>query len=226
MTGKRPFHFHTLGFRRNPFGALSNEEWAAVAILSPLIEAQLEGAGQHVQLIGPKGCGKTTTMRRIWSELTAQQRIATYEYLPDGRNRFGTKLPGLELFLLDEAQRLSMGERRRWVNGVKNGRLRTIFSSHNDLSYLFKRRQMPLTTIHIDTQINLKHYEAVLQRRVAFFALDETPRITFSLDAAAFLYETFGSDMREAEYFLYEVWQALEDVGEITAVFLQQQFKA
>lgn len=225
MAGKRPFHFHTLGFRRNPFGALSDEEWATVAILPPAIQAQLDKASAHVQLLGPKGCGKTTTMRRIRADLEAQHLRVAYEYLPEGTTRFATPLTGLDAFLPDEAQRLNRWERRRWLKGVQNGRLRTIFSSHGDLSRLFARRRLPLTTIRIDAQISLAHYQAVLQRRLAYFALNVPPRITFAPEAVAFLYETFGADMREAEYFLYEVWQALEKVGAITAVFLQRQYR-
>lgn len=223
--GKRPFHFHTLGFRRNPFGALRDEEWAAVAVLPPVIQAQLDKALHHVQLLGPKGCGKTTTMRRIRADLEAQLLNVAYEYLPEGSSRFATQLTGLDAFFLDEAQRLNSWERRRWLKGVQNGRLRTIFSSHNDLSHLFARRRLPLTTINIDMQVSLAHYDAVLQQRLAYFALEVPPRITFAPAAVTFLYETFGADMREAEYFLYEVWQALEQAGVITAVFLQQQYR-
>lgn len=217
---KRPFFFHTLGFQRNPFGALTDEEWAEIAILPPAVAAQVQQAA-HLQLIGPKGCGKTSAMRGIRAHLQTGQVNMAYEYLPEGTTKFNTMLPGLDLFLLDEAQRLTRWERRRWLRGVKNGRLRTIFSSHEDLSALFVRKKLPLTTIHLAPHVTPSHYAAILQRRLAFFAFDDPPRITFSNEATVFLVKTFGQDMRAAEYFLYEVWQGIEEVGEITAVYLQ-----
>ncbi len=223
---KRPFHFHALGFQRNPFGALSNEEWVAVAILTPTVQEQLE-TGEHVQLIGPKGSGKSTTLRRLTAHLQNQipdAKIA-YEYLPEGMSRFETTLNRLDVFLLDEAQRLNWWERNRWLRGVKNGRLRTIFSSHEELAPLFRRKKLPLKTVELDTEITPRLYQEILWRRLSTFAIDNQPQVTFADDAIAFLYGTFKLDLREAEYFLYEVWQRLEGVGEITAVSLQKHYQ-
>lgn len=223
---KRPFHFHSLGFQRNPFGALSDEEWVATAILTPAVQKWLV-SDAHIQLIGPKGSGKSTTLRWLTAHLQNQnpQANVVYEYLPEGVSRFVTQLIDLDVFLLDEAQRLNGWQRRRWVRGVKNGRFRTLFSSHEDLTALFVRKKLPLKTINLDQQISLDLYKQMLQRRLMVLAIDGNPQVTFSAEAISFLYDTFQLDLREMEYFLYEVWQDLEEVGAITAVSLQNQYR-
>ena len=222
---KRPFHFHTLGFSRNPFGALNDDEWPSIAILTPELQKALQTAC-HVQIIGPKGCGKSTALRWLTAHLQQENEFSVvYEYLPEGSKRFMSKFDGLGLFLLDEAQRLNRRERRRWLMGVKNGRFRTIFSTHANLSSLFARHKMPLTTIDLVSQISQKHYVNILSKRLVAFALDSQPKIWFSDDAVLFLYNTFQLNLREMEYFLYEVWQGLETVGEITAVSLQAHYE-
>jgi hypothetical protein len=85
--------------------------------------------------------------------------------------------------------------------------------------------KLPLKTINLESQITPKLYTDILQQRLVAFALDGQPRITFSDEAISFLYNTFQLDLREMEYFLYEVWQKLEAVGEITAVSLQSQYE-
>lgn len=197
-----------------------------MAILTPAVRKQIE-TNEHVQLIGSKGSGKSTTMRWLTHRLQNQNSevMVVYEYLPEGVSRFKTKLSGLNVFLLDEAQRLNWWERERWVRGVKNGRLRTIFSSHEDLTPLFLRKKLPLKTVQLDSQITPKLYKDILQHRLSTFAIDEEPLVNFSDNAIAFLYDTFKLDLREAEYFLYEVWQGVEVVGEITAVSLQKHYQ-
>ncbi|KAA3662889.1 MAG: hypothetical protein DWQ04_12225, partial [Chloroflexi bacterium] len=100
-----------------------------------------------------------------------------------------------------------------------------IFSSHEDLTPLFLRKKLPLKTVQLDSQITPKLYKDILQHRLSTFAIDEEPLVNFSDNAIAFLYDTFKLDLREAEYFLYEVWQGVEVVGEITAVSLQKHYQ-
>ena len=60
---QRPFfHFPHIGYRRNPFGALTDEEWTAIAVLPPAIERILADDFEHLQLLGPMGIGKSTTL--------------------------------------------------------------------------------------------------------------------------------------------------------------------
>ena len=65
-----------------------------------------------------------------------------------------------------------------------------------------------------------------LAQRLAFFALPDAARVTLGETAVQFLYDTFGQNLREAEYFLYEVWQRQEAVGEITGAQLAAMFQS
>ncbi|MBK8988893.1 MAG: hypothetical protein IPM39_22950 [Chloroflexi bacterium] len=201
------FHFYQLGYRRNPFGALTAAEWAAVAVLPSPVNLLLAVSPQNWQLLGPMGSGKTTSLLGLEAHFAALGQRVAYEYLPDGQSRFVTDTAELDLFLLDEAQRLSGRERRRLLRLVEHGRIRLIISSHEDLSPLFARWRRPLASVWLATEISVAHYWAVLERRLAYFALPDRERVTLAETAVSFLYDTFGHNMRDAEYFLYEVWQ-------------------
>ena len=72
------------------------------------------------------------------------------------------------------------------------------------------------------TAVTPATYAAWIERRLAYFALPQTPAAALAPDAIQFLYDTFGPNMREAEYFMYEVWQGLTEVGEVTADYLAE----
>lgn len=220
------FFFHQLGYRRNPFGALTAEEWAAVAVLPTAVAPLFQMTQGHGQLLGPMGSGKTTTLLGLRAHFAARGAAVVYEYLPQGQTWFETEPAGLDLFLLDEAQRLTWRQRRRLMNGVRDGRLRLIMSSHEDLTPLFARRKLPLLTVSLADQASPAHYAAVLAQRLAFFALPDAARVTLGETAVQFLYDTFGQNMREAEYFLYEVWQRQEAVVEISGAQLAAMFQS
>ncbi len=229
---KRPFFFHhTLGFRRNPFGALEADEWIAVAILPDTISKLFSTHFTHLQLLGSMGAGKTTSLRKLADQFAnaggpANQRVA-YEYLAQGERVMKTDTAVLDILLLDEAQRLNRRSRRRLLASAaqfNGGGLRLILSSHKDLTPYFVRRGLPLVTIDLDETLTLAHYERLLARRLAYFALPGAAHTTLSPDAISWLYETFYPNMRDAEYFLYEVWQRETAVREVTAVHLQELF--
>lgn len=219
------FHFHKLGYRRNPFGALTAEEWAAVAVLPSAAVPLLASAG-HWQILGPMGSGKTTCLLGLQAHFVDHKRVVAYEYLPEGQNWFETPADGLDLFLLDEAQRLRRRERRRLMDLARSGGFRLIVSSHEDMTPLFARWQLPLSTVSLAAQASPEHYQAVLARRLNYFAMPGLARVSLGETAVHFLYDTFGQNLRAAEYFLYEVWQrqetAVEINGEQLAAFYQE----
>jgi hypothetical protein len=225
MTMKRPFHFHQIGFTRNPFGALAPEEWAAIAVLPPAVAAVLADERSHMQLIGPMGCGKTTILQKLADHVRWSEKQVRYEYLAEGETQFYSVVQELDLFVLDEAQRLNWGERTRWLQAVKDGRLRTFFSSHKSLAGWFRRYRLPLQTIAVHECITLPYYKAILDRRMAFFTIQNQSSATLSEDAVEWLHGNFGQDLREAEYFLYEVWQSLTDHEAVTAVTLAKKYE-
>jgi hypothetical protein len=201
----RAFFFHRqLGYRQNPFGALTAEEWTAVAVMPPAVQQACDAGFTHLQLLGPKGCGKTTTLLKLAAARQAQGEVVAYEYLPEGQRHFKTQPADGSVFVLDEAQRLRRGERIRWLNG--NTAVRFIFSSHIDLTPLFDRFRLPLVTVWLDAGISAAHYQRCIEKRLAYFALPGQ-RLELADTAMTALYQHFGPDMREAEYFLYEVFQ-------------------
>src|SRR5262249_26539331 len=110
------FPFHALGFRSNPFRALTDEEWAEIVVLPPELAAaaaEAEARGGHLQILGDRGRGKTSALLGLAAAQRQAGKRAAYEYLPEGRDSFRTALAGLDVFLLDEAQRLNGAEQRR-----------------------------------------------------------------------------------------------------------------
>src|SRR3990172_8894817 len=56
------FPFHALGFRCNPFRAVTDDEWVDIAILpEPVAEIAAKGF-VNLQVLGEKGYGITTTL--------------------------------------------------------------------------------------------------------------------------------------------------------------------
>lgn len=200
---QRPFPFHALGYSRNPFGALSDAEWEAVAILPAAVQTALE-SGLPLQLLGPKGAGKSTTLRKMAALLRDGGTRVAYEYIPEGQNRFYTPLAGLQAFCLDEVQRLRWTERQR----LRRSGVRLLLGAHRPLTWRGEGKRPYFLTINLPELITPAHWQAIIARRLTHFALPGQPHLTLTAEAIDLLAQTFGADLREGEYFLYEVWQA------------------
>lgn len=216
------FPFHALGLRGNPFRALTDAEWADVAVLRESFVAALD-SDSHVQILGPAGSGKTTALLGMAERLTRDGRRVAYEYLPEGRHRFRTPLADLDVFALDEAQRLDQWQRWRLLRLLRRrGRsLRLLLATHEDLTPLFARHHLPLRTTHAD-RITAADLAAILERRLRYFALGAESPIAFAPAAVCWLHRSFGSDLRQLTYMLYEVFQRLTAPGVITATDLER----
>jgi len=233
---QRPFfHFPHIGYSRNPFGALTDEEWTAIAVLPPVIERILANGFDHLQLLGPMGIGKSTTLLALQAWFVAAQKESSrrdaetqrrkggpvarpqdahpsnrivYEYLPEGQRHFVTDTNKLDLFLLDEAQRLNWWQRRKLMKAASH--LRLIISSHEDLTPLFAKKDMNLTSVDLSGEMDEGWITAVIHKRLSYFAIPNQPHATLTPTAITYLVETFGQNLRQMEYFLYEVWQQLD----------------
>jgi hypothetical protein len=209
------FPFHDLGFRANPFRALEDDEWAAVVVL-PAAAVEAAEAGGHIQVLGERGHGKTSTLLGLQAHLRRAGRATCYEYLPEWQEAFHSRLDGINVFLLDEAQRLNLAERARLLREAQAGR-RLILGSHEDLTGLFAAAALPLATLRPEMSGHAE-LEAVLARRLAHFALTpEPPAVTHDASAVAYLAGRFGGDLRAVQWFLYEVFQSLTAPGVISA---------
>ena len=215
--GNPYFPFHSLGFKCNPFRAVTDAEWIEVAILPDSLAETLARSIVHLQLLGGEGHGKTTALLMLADRFRREGRRVAYEHIEIGKTEFATSFDSLDVFLLDEADRLSERERNRLLNVLSfdGCGLRSFLSSHEDLTLRFARSGLPLATLRLDTT-TLTHVAAVIRRRLAYFALEpDAPGATVSPDAIACLHQTFGADVRAIEQTLYEVFQRRRERGEV-----------
>ncbi len=216
-----------MGLKCNPFRVLTEAEWTAVAVVPPSVQKVITHAVAPVQIIGEPGRGKTTTLLAVKSYFLEKNISVMYQYLPEGTHRFDKqRASAANVFLLDEAQRLTRRERQRLCRLASGMRL--IFSSHEDLTAICAAHRLPLTTIRL-SQMDTAHLTRILRKRLAYFSTNEQPAVAIGGDAVEFLHARFGDDLRAMERFLYEVFQVW--VGHapaekvLTADFLQTIFK-
>jgi replication-associated recombination protein RarA len=212
------FPFHALGFHCNPFRVLTEEEWMEVAVLPAELARILPLGFDHLLIKGDAGTGKTTTLLGLTAALKRSGMRAVYEYLPPGQRSFKTKLRDLDVYLLDEFQRLSRIQQERLLSnayGKPHRHLRLVVSSHTDPSTLFAQHALQLTT-YSTGGMKPSYLKAILEKRLTYFAFDRTPEAAFTDEAVSALIEMFGNDLRAMERYLYEVFQRLQIKRAIT----------
>lgn len=221
---KRPFFAQRqLGFRRNPFSALTEQEWGATAFAPPACAFSPRQSKQNLQLIGQVGSGKSSLLLYYVGLLREEGVSVVYEYIPQGQRRFLSALDEVDIFVLDEAQRLNRWHLRRWMGWLcEKPSRRTLFGTHRNLAGWFEKRGLLLSTFDVAAAVSVETYACWLERRLRYFALDGEPVVRFTADAVQLLYMWFGADMRAAEYFLYDVLQGMGRPGTVTAVSLHE----
>lgn len=215
----RYFPFDALGLRCNPFGALTRDEWASLAILPESLLAALQAGSGYLQVIGERGRGKTTCLLGLAQHFVSAGERVIYERIPEGQRHCETGLTGLDRFLLDEAQRLSPWQRGQLLRAAAGG-LRIVLGSHADYTRHFARHRLHLYTVRIADAASPAHLAAILARRLDCFAFDHPPRVGFTPDAVEYLHRTYGTDLRAVENALYHVFQRLAAPGDLTAADL------
>lgn len=191
---------------QNPFQALTEEEWAEIVVW-PDTAAAAFNQSAHLQFLGQMGSGKTSLLLACQARLCSDPtRRVKLEYLAEGESHRRTPLDQLDVYLLDEAQRLNWWEKRKWLAAASRTPVRFIFSSHQDMTPLFQSYRLPLTTIHLDAPTPA-HLQALLERRLAYF---DSP-ITFAPETVTYLWQRFSPNWRDLEFFLYDVWQQWGD---------------
>lgn len=212
------------GFIGNPFRALSDDEWEEVALVPAVVRSVLEWDDTiHLQILGAAGHGKSSVLRAMVREARQHRRIAAYEYIPNGADVFLAEIDEGSWFCLDEVQRLSERERQRLIRLCTERKPRLFLGSHEDLTPLFERAGLSLTTVMLDT-LDDGHFNTVLENRLSYFSRSGMPHATFAPDALSFLRERFGSDLRHTERFLYDYFQlSVRSTVPITAKELRQE---
>ncbi len=216
--------FPDIGFQCNPFRAMTREEWIRAAIIPETVRRAI-AAGGHIQLLGDAGSGKTSSLLALGDQFRIAGMRSRYEYIPRKEKSYRTKTDGVEIFLLDEAQRLSRGgflssnEMARLLDAAKNG-VRLILGTHEDLSGAFRSRGISPVTVTLAAPA-AEELALLLQRRLNQFSLKPI-HTKFSPEAADWLRSEFGANLRTMEYFLYDYFQAERPEGLIDVGPLQK----
>jgi len=228
MTGVGGFNpLWNAGFISNPFRALTDQEWEEIALLPEAVLLALNSRPPaHLQITGEAGRGKSSALRAICGQARLADISSLYEYLPLEASGFESHLRGVALFCLDEAQRLRQEERQRLLQDAVRHGTRLILGTHEDLTLLFERHALPLTTVALE-DLSALHRRAVWEDRLTRFARPGTPHATFAPDVHAYLQTRFGTDLRSAERFLYEFFQIrVRTPATISAVALAEMTNA
>lgn len=201
--------FAHLNLRRNPFGEPSSRERAALAVvdrelLAPLVRSLAE-PGFAVQFTGECGRGKSTHLHA----LRAHFPDAPYLYFAEGARP--PPIPRAPVLFLDETQRLPWRTRRRvFRRGVT-----LAIGTHRDHSGELARAGLRFETVRLDGFTPVRVHR-IIERRIEWARRAPGPVPWLGLDGVARLSDRFGGDLRAMESHLYDVFQQLDRIGEIT----------
>jgi hypothetical protein len=214
------FPFHRFNLKQNPFGTLNDIERLRVTVLPPPVEAALADGFEHLLVLGRKGRGKSTTLHYLVNVYRAQGLTTAYERLPRFHYRYTTDLAPLDVFALDEMQRIAPWEAVRLFQEARGKHL--LIGSHADHTAAFRLRGLSVTTVRLGREANRDRLARILARRLDAFRLDESvpPGFHFTPDAVDWLWGRYGSDLRTMNSFLYDVCAALDTPGPIDAYVL------
>ncbi len=216
------FPFYRFNLKQNPFGTLNDIERLRVTVLPPPVEAALQTEFEHLLVLGRKGRGKSTTLHYLVNVYRAQGLTTAYERLPRFHWRYTTDLASLDVFALDEMQRIAPWEALRLFREAQGKRL--LIGSHADHTAAFRLRGLDVTTVRLGREANRDRLARILARRLDAFRLNENmpPGVHFTPDAVDWLWATYGSDLRTMNGFLYEAFKQIRQSGPITGDFLKE----
>jgi hypothetical protein len=199
--------FEALNLYRNPFGELEVPDRAALAVVEPtLLERarELARAGQALLFLGDCGRGKSTHLHA----LHALHPGAPFTYVGPGER---PRIPAAPVVFVDEVQRLSRWQRAR----LFRRRASFVLGSHEDHGPELERAGLRVTTVRVGG-VDAHRLEHIVARRIeaARRGPGSVPRVP--RDTLEALTRHFGDDLRAIEDHLYGVFQALEEVCDVT----------
>jgi hypothetical protein len=212
-----------LGYRSNPFRAVTPEEWREVAILPERLQAVIDNPPPLTQILGDQGRGKTSSLLALEHKLNQQGWRVAYEYLPLGSKHYKLDTSDIQIFLLDEAQRLSRRSLHRLISHAsltEDSGLRLILSSHSDLTYINAEHGITPVTFHLRDHPR-SFINTLIEHRLKYFERKGHQGVSLTQDALNLLISHCDSDLRLLEKLLYETYQDWNEVGPITTGFIQ-----
>jgi hypothetical protein len=205
--------YHCLNLWRNPFGEMTREERADLAI----VELEdwvnfLANDRSALQFIGPCGHGKTTHLLAIERSLiqmgqasliakTPIQSIPKFVFFPEDGPR--PMVDAHRPMIIDEAQRMSWRQARSVFR--RGGPL--VLSTHVDLAKQMVRAGLNVQTVDFTAAASASRLVRILNRRIQASRLsDEAIPVITETDAVR-LQHQFGGDIRAIEHCLYAQFQ-------------------
>lgn len=198
--------FVHLNLHKNPFGSLTLDEQAQLAIVDvDFFVEQLKCGPFRVQFLGDCGAGKTThllAIRKCFSD-------APYFHFAEGAPI--PKIPQAPLLFLDETQRLP----RQLLKSLLSQKISLVIATHRNHSKILRRANIPFESVKLNGLSDEK-LQTWIESRIE--AVRRQPGAIPQLEphAAAKLRQKFGRDLRAIEDHLYDVFQSLEDIGHVT----------
>jgi hypothetical protein len=206
-----PGAYAHLNLRINPFGELPAHVRSklAVADTAPLVQA-LRTPGTAVQLIGRCGRGKSSHLLALHRELpeSTYARLWTDRALP-------ADLSG-EVLLIDEADAVSPWRR---LALVRRGRSVAV-AVHTDQSWLLRLAGFRVQSVAVGT-VDRTRLRAIVQRRIEFARLGPGPLPGIPDRVLDALIARHGDDVRAMEDPLYEAFQTLVRIEDLSVSHLQ-----
>lgn len=194
--------FEHLNLRQNPFGAVSLEEQARLAVVD--VDDYVEYLGEPGRVLefkGDHGRGKTTHL------LAIRRHFQGATYLRASREEGEVEVVDEPVVFVDEAQFLS-GRQRRAV--FESGRSYVV-STHESLRRVYERAGLTWKTVEL-TGLDAGKLLEIAGRRIEAVRRGEGPVPEVCREVAEALIERHGDDLRTIEEHLYEVFQDLKEV--------------
>ncbi|MEQ1827549.1 MAG: hypothetical protein ABL921_16440 [Pirellula sp.] len=190
--------YHRYHLFRNPFGELSREERADLAIVdTERWIALLDHSGIALQFIGECGNGKTTHLLAISKAVPD----AKYVYLPESGPL--PNIPNQRPMIVDEAQRLS----KRQLHQVLKRGGPLVLGTHVDLSDRIRLAGLNPHTFYVANDFSSERLMAIMNRRIESSSIGNGIRHKLAIAHAEQLNQTFGTDIRAMEHYLYDRFQ-------------------
>ncbi len=213
-----------LGYRSNPFRALTPHEWRAISLVPGELQDLIDTPPALTQVLGDQGSGKTSLLLALERGLLEKGWSVAYEYLPLGAQNYKTDTTNLRVFLLDETQRLSAPVLNRLLSSASSsavGVTRLILATHRDLSGFAADHRVPIRSVELDTHAQ-SFTQAIIETRLKYFERPGYQGVRLTPAALSHLIAHCGSNLRRLEWLLYEAYQTWDVAGPISADYLRE----